>query len=185
MSEFASSPSVRGETPPERRAATAPAINPADFWISPERSEEVQLSIDDFFSRLTINGKHAGKPLPKESQIAPDLQPGIPVTLDVDDAIAQVEANANSQWKEAALRILKDICERHREFTTDLLAEELGKTMHHTQDLRAVGSIMRKAMKNGWCLRSTTFTKSNRKHCHSMDIPVYQSLLFPQPHEHA
>ncbi len=98
--------------------------------------------------------------------------------LSLDEALAQVEANANSQWKEAALRIVKELCLTRRTFTTDDIADEMGKTMHHTHDKRVMGTVMRNAMKNGWCFRTQVFVKTQRKAHHASDIPIWESLIY-------
>ncbi len=102
----------------------------------------------------------------------------IATQLTLEDAIEAVNAHANDDWKKIALDKVWLLCETRATFTADDFWEEMAKTMAVTHENRAYGSIIRQAMKNGWCVRTNVFVKSKRQHCHSMDIPQYQSLLF-------
>jgi hypothetical protein len=95
------------------------------------------------------------------------------------EAIARVDAHADPQWKDIALAKIKFLCETRATFTADDLADEMDKTFAVTHDGREAGAVMRRAQSNGWCFKTTTFTKTKRKHCHSSDLPIWQSLLYP------
>ncbi len=96
------------------------------------------------------------------------------------DAIARSEAHANPDWVTIALAKVKLICERQATFTADDLADEMDKTFAVTPDGRVAGAVMKRAAANGWARKTMTFTKTKRKHCHASDLPIWQSLLFPQ-----
>jgi len=99
--------------------------------------------------------------------------------LFLDDALAQVEQNADQLWLEAAVRIVKRICETTPEFTTDALHAELAKTMHSTREKRALGAVMRKAAHCGWCENTSRVEKSKRPECHKRPVAVWRSLIYP------
>lgn len=96
----------------------------------------------------------------------------------LEQSLEQVKENANRLWYDAALRIVYDLCGSREEFNTDHVHRELAKTMHTTQEPRALGAVMREAAKNGWCTASGMFVKSVRPECHSRPIPVWQSEIF-------
>ncbi len=98
--------------------------------------------------------------------------------MSLDEALDAVSAHATPEWKTEARKIVQWLCETNAEFTADQFWPEIEKTPWRTHDNRAFGSIMRAAVKEGWCTKTSTFVKTTRKNCHASDIPIYASLLF-------
>lgn len=103
-----------------------------------------------------------------------------------DDAVARVGANANAEWKVAAMVAVRVAANRNATFTTDdvwdaLSANTVGVS---TQDNRALGPIMVMAAKSGVCRKTRTFPEtrpSKRPELHRTPLQIWESLLFVRP----
>jgi hypothetical protein len=96
-----------------------------------------------------------------------------------DEAMAQVEDNANEEWKEAALDAVWDIARTTELFTSEDVRKRLEK--HYpdvrTHELRALGPVMRNAAKRDWIEKdSTGFYSATR---HMAMCQVWRSKVLP------
>ena len=98
-----------------------------------------------------------------------------------DEAIDQVEENADPSWVEAATRIAEDLAVECREFTTDAVWERLDQLGVETHEPRAMGSIMRDLARRGIVTNSGRVEKSTRPECHARPCAVWVSSI-PKPH---
>jgi len=97
-----------------------------------------------------------------------------------DEAINRVEANANAKWREAAYLACCLCAYKWREFTTDDVWELMDALFPdcQTHEPRAMGAIMRKAVRAGKIEASGESFKSRRPQCHGRPIAVWDSLTF-------
>jgi hypothetical protein len=95
-----------------------------------------------------------------------------------DEAIAQVEANADREWKTAALGAVRWLAANRVEFTSDdvwrLLPDQSAATTHEP---RALGAVMRKAARDGLVRKTDRVVNSTRVECHARPVAVWQSLV--------
>lgn len=103
-------------------------------------------------------------------------------------AMAQVYANANPSWKDIAYRAVVYVSRTHRAFTSDDVWEALTTHYPHvtTHEHRAMGPVLRNAVRDGICEINSCTTcgtrkvvvQSRRPQANGMDTPVYRSLIF-------
>lgn len=103
----------------------------------------------------------------------PDLSPTQVASL----AINQAYENADTRWKQRALAIVHQLATTHVLFTADDVWHKLEREDVTTHEPRALGAIMRIAVKNGWIRKTTTYIPSKRVDCHARPIPVWESLV--------
>jgi len=98
-----------------------------------------------------------------------------------DEAIAQVEANADREWKTAALNAVRWLAANRVEFTSDdvwrLLPHQSAATTHEP---RALGAVMRKAARDGLVRKTDRVVNSTRVECHARPVAVWQSLIWKE-----
>jgi hypothetical protein len=99
--------------------------------------------------------------------------------LSLDQALEEVEANADSAWKEIALSKVKHLCLTRYEFTADEFWAAMSKVSAATHEPRVFGAIMRQAAAAGFCMNTNRVQKTTRTVAHSRPIAIWQSLLFP------
>ncbi|MEU9058980.1 hypothetical protein AB0D13_08925 [Streptomyces sp. NPDC048430] len=99
----------------------------------------------------------------------------MPTNLDAqknrDAAIAQVDANADADWKRYALGFVAEVSADLDEFTTDDLWDA-GLIKPH--EPRALGPVMRRAAKRGLIATTGDFRKSRYRNC--APLPVWASV---------
>lgn len=95
----------------------------------------------------------------------------------VTEQIERVYSNASDEWKAAATPILRTLCENRQLWDLDDLADALKPIDHLPHEPRAVGQLMVKARKAGWC-RIIRYEKSKRKSRHYGIIAVDESLVY-------
>ena len=89
-----------------------------------------------------------------------------------DDGIQRADEHASPDWKEQALAAVRQVCAAQREF----LCDDIWSTgLEETRENRALGAVMRKAAKLGWCVRTDRTRPSVRSH--GSPKPVWRSLL--------
>jgi len=96
-----------------------------------------------------------------------------------DAAVAQV-ALGKADWIAAALDCVRQVAERHTQFTTDhvKLAMAAAGLPDHVEP-RAWGAVMTAARRAGLC-NPTRFTQaSTRAMCHARPLRVWQSRVRP------
>jgi len=94
-------------------------------------------------------------------------------------ALAEVEANADAEWKAAAMTAVQSVAIDRAVFAADDVWERLEKHWPdvHTHEHRAMGAVMRNAMSRRWCIPAGTYRKSGRLEQKRRPIPEYISLL--------
>lgn len=99
-----------------------------------------------------------------------------------DEAIAQANANAPKEWKQAALWAVRAVACSQPLFTTDdvhAMLHELAVPVPH--EPRALGAIMRQAAQSGYCRATDTYRKSQRIEAHRGPKRVWASQLAVMP----
>lgn len=92
-----------------------------------------------------------------------------------DAAIEQVQQPEPAQvWMESARPILRRLCERMEELTTDDLWQIAGPA----PEPRVMGALIRQAVRAKWIEKKGPYVKSRRPECHARPIPVWRSLLW-------
>ena len=93
-------------------------------------------------------------------------------------AINQVEENANQQWMDEALEVVKRLSKTFNLFTTDDVWNWM-QYLHpdsETHDNRAMGAVMRKAARGKLCIPTDKYIKSTRTSCHHRPIRVWKGI---------
>ena len=90
-----------------------------------------------------------------------------------DEAIARVDRNANPDWKEEAARAIWKRSKSGETFTTDEIMEDLAAVGVETHDARALGPVMRRAIRKK-IVTEVGMTRSRRRH--GARIPVYSGV---------
>jgi hypothetical protein len=93
-----------------------------------------------------------------------------------DDAIAQVEANADRNWMVAAQAAVAVLAMTHDEFTTDDMWAAL-REVDGTHEPRAMGAVMRAAARRGLIVKTDRVVNSRRAECHARPVAIWRSLL--------
>ncbi len=96
-------------------------------------------------------------------------------------AVQQVEANASAEWTEAALAAVTQVAAAKPRFIADDVWTALLEQGVTTHEPRAMGSLMRRAMKEGLCHLATcgkcgttkVMTTGRSRASHAGDVPVY------------
>jgi hypothetical protein len=92
-----------------------------------------------------------------------------------DAALEQVETN-NAEWVERAAAILKSACAHLESFTSEdlwLACAQLG----HVREPRAMGAVMTRGRKCGWCEPTSEWITGWRAASHGRPVRVWRSLL--------
>ncbi len=92
-------------------------------------------------------------------------------------ALAQVAHNAGDRIDEAVAAV-RCVARRNAEFTSDDVWEWLGGC--DTHEARAMGPVMRRAAKMGYCKKTTNTIPSKDPTCHGRDKRVWRSLLLEE-----
>lgn len=92
-------------------------------------------------------------------------------------SIERAEAHANALWLHMAESIVIRLAKTKRFITTDMVWAELDKSDVRTHEPRALGSVMQRAIREGYIYHAGTYKKSARSVCHSRPIPVYYSKV--------
>lgn len=99
-------------------------------------------------------------------------------------AIKQAEENADTEWQKLAWQTLKTVAESRPEFTTDQLWAILDTYPNiKTHEPRAMGGIMRRAIKHGWVQKTGRYVETNRPIAHKKPIAVWKSLAYKDPEQ--
>lgn len=75
-----------------------------------------------------------------------------------------------------ATRALHRVCRRRESFVADDVWRELGDVPADV-DMRALGSVMRHGVDEGWMVRTTETRRSRLVACHGHLRPVWRSLI--------
>lgn len=101
-------------------------------------------------------------------------------------ALGAVDANAADAWKATADQIITNLAKTRRTFNSDDIWEGLFLVNMHTHEHRAMGPRILSAVKRNviriascdHCQTKKVMVSSKREEAHSMDIPVYESLIY-------
>lgn len=101
-------------------------------------------------------------------------------------AMDQVETNANRVWLDFMFEIVWLTCHANERFTTDDVMELYGRAINRdkptTHELRAMGPVMLRAAKAGFCRKADCkAVPSRRKSLHASPRAVWQSLIYEAP----
>jgi hypothetical protein len=91
----------------------------------------------------------------------------------VEQVIVQVEKNNDEDWKALALEAVRKTCLSRNSFISDDIWE-VGN-LPSTREDRALGPVLMKASKFGWCSRTSDMRPSKRSH--GSGKPVWRSRL--------
>lgn len=92
-----------------------------------------------------------------------------------DEGIANAEAGAPTGWPFAALQAVRWVARTHETFTPDDVWET---GLEKPPEPRALGAVMLRAVKAGYCERTETYQPSRNPLQHHTPIRIYRSLLF-------
>lgn len=90
-----------------------------------------------------------------------------------EEAIEQVEGNADDEWLADARAVVRRLAETHPEFTTD----DVWRSLASTREPRALGAVMRQAAAEGIVENTHQTVPSTRPECHARPVTVWRSLL--------
>lgn len=90
------------------------------------------------------------------------------------EALETVEENADRMWLDEALAAVKRVCLALPDFISDQIWDVGGLTS--TREDRALGSVLMKAKRLGWCVKTDRGRPSRRSHMALK--PVWSSLLW-------
>lgn len=79
----------------------------------------------------------------------------------VEQVLVNVEKNADEIWKAAALEAVRQTCLNHHAFISD---DIWATGLPSTREDRALGPVLMKAAKLGWCRKTTEMRPSKRSH---------------------
>jgi hypothetical protein len=95
-----------------------------------------------------------------------------------DEALEQVEENANKAWTDLVTKIIADLANQMAQFTSDDVWKELSNYPEvQTHQPAAMGAMFRKASKSGHIQPSDSFIASKRSVSHARPIRVWNSKL--------
>lgn len=95
------------------------------------------------------------------------------VAAETREAIERVDQHAEAGWKQAALEAVRKTCEELPEFISDDIWE---RGLDSTREDRALGPVLMRAKKNGWCVKTNMLRPSVRSHLSGK--PVWKSLIY-------
>jgi hypothetical protein len=112
------------------------------------------------FGESTMKAAANGKPAPA-------------IVEETRAAILQVEQNADAEWLETALLAVERTCRKLEYFISDDVWD-FGE-LESTREDRALGPVMMRAKRNGWCVKTDRLRPSRRSHLSGK--PVWRSLI--------
>jgi hypothetical protein len=91
-----------------------------------------------------------------------------------DEAMAQVDAHADEEWKERARMCLRALAMRRRE----LIADDLWLLMERPREPRVTGPLMMRARKEGWIEPTEIYRPNPNRKSHAAPVRVWRSLIY-------
>ena len=91
--------------------------------------------------------------------------------MEANEAIQQVDEHADERWKAAAEAMVESRAIGMADFTTDDVMDDLATLPVSTHDGRALGPVMRRAIRSGQIVE-VGMTRSRRRH--GARIPIYR-----------
>ncbi len=98
--------------------------------------------------------------------------------LALDDALDRVERNADEQWLVAADYAVAKVALRKAQLTADDVWDVLDRMDVATHEGRALGTVMRRAVKDGIIEATDSFVKSRRPSRHKGPVAVWKSRIY-------
>ena len=92
-----------------------------------------------------------------------------------DAALARVAAHADPDFMAAALAAVERVAATRDEFTTDHVWVEIGTAQTHER--RAMGAVMRQAMRLKIVAPTTLFRPSDQAQCHGRPMRVWRRAV--------
>jgi hypothetical protein len=93
-----------------------------------------------------------------------------------DEAIAQVDRNAEPEWKDRALQAVHTVALRRSEF----IAPDVFALIERPREARAMGPVMMRAKSRGWIVPTGHFAQAPNKERHLGPCRVWRSLIVGQ-----
>lgn len=90
-----------------------------------------------------------------------------------DEAIDQVDRNADAAWKDQALAVIRRVCEDRVDWHSDVLWEY---GLEEPREARALGPVLLKAARLGYCRKTDRTRPSVRSH--GSGKAIWTSLLY-------
>ena len=97
------------------------------------------------------------------------------------EAMERVEKNATKAWSDLMLELVRCICLDTRRFTTDEVFDRYDSIEGDkpvTHETKAMGPVMLRAARLGYCRNTETTEKSRRKSCHNRPLAIWESLIY-------
>lgn len=91
-----------------------------------------------------------------------------------DEALRQVEQNADEAWKRHAVTVIRRCALVLGEFTTDDVWDRLDPEFS-THEPRALGALMRRLATSGVITATDNYRPSKRQECHNRPVRVWRS----------
>lgn len=108
---------------------------------------------------------------------APDLFDYAAARAARDEGIARGTENANVDWKLSAEMAVLSVARELELFTADDVVRRIDPRAQ-TPDMRALGGVMTRAAKAGWCVKTQLPAREcERRSRHSAPLNVWQSLI--------
>jgi len=95
------------------------------------------------------------------------------VRLETKEALKQVDEHADPTWKDDALEAVRLTCLAYETFISDDVWKI--SDLRPAREDRALGPVMMRAKRNGWCIKTDRVRPSLRSHLSGK--PVWRSLL--------
>lgn len=97
------------------------------------------------------------------------------------EAMQRVEANANKAWSDFMLNLVYLTCREQYRFTTDEPMDRYDAAPEPkpvTHEKRAMGPVMTRAAKMGYCRKTNIVEPSRRSKLHASPIAIWESLIY-------
>ena len=98
-----------------------------------------------------------------------------------EQALAQVGRNADTEWKDAALKSIQHRARHCASVSANDVFADLEQLGIRTHENRAIGAIFLKAARNGWITKTDRTIPSTRKTRHHGDVRVWSSCIHQVP----
>jgi len=96
-----------------------------------------------------------------------------------DEAMGRAEDYAHEEWKEVALEAVYQAALVNEKFIVDEVWRYMPSGVS-THDLRAMGPVMRRAIKAGWICSTDEYINSSRVTAHKNPRRIWRSLLIDE-----
>lgn len=91
-----------------------------------------------------------------------------------DEAVERVGSSVDPVWFVMALDAVDRVASKGQKFTTDEIWRRLDVHGAFDVEPRAMGAVMRKAVREGWCRATGEYRRSTRPECHARPVRVWE-----------